>query len=56
MNGNDPIQIKDGENNDTNATYEANIGGQGVKDEGEADETIGEDIDLSLLHEEDDAV
>ena len=55
MNGNDPILIKDGENNETNATYEANIGGQGVKDEGDAEETIGEDIDLSLLHEDDDA-
>ena len=55
MNGNDAIQIKDGENNDANARYEGNIGGQGVKDEGDAEETIGEDIDLSLLHEDDDA-
>lgn len=55
MNGNDPTQIKDGENNDANATYEANIGVPGVKDEGDAEETIGEDIDLSLLHEDDDA-
>ena len=54
MNGNDPTQIKDGENNDANATYEANIGVPGVKDEGDAEETIGEDIDLSLLHEDDD--
>ena len=55
MNGNDPTQIKDGENNDANATHEANIGVPGVKDEGDAEETIGEDIDLSLLHEDDDA-
>ena len=55
MNGNDATQIKDGETNDANARYEANIDVQGVKDEGDAEETIGEDIDLSLLHEDDDA-
>ena len=55
MNGNDVTQIKDGETNDANARYEANIDGQGVKDERDAEETIGEDIDLSLLHEDDDA-